>query len=242
MNERFLKGQVAVVTGAGRGIGRSTAEALAAAGAHLVVAARTVSELEETAAQIRLQGVECLVVPTDVAVEAACENLIAATLAAFGQVDILVNNAGTGRLKPVWELTTEEFDLSLNVNLRGTFFCSRAALRAMMPRRSGTIINVASSAGKKPYVTQGAYCASKAGVILLSKVMAMELRPYNIRVSAVCPGGVDTQFAAEIHPTRDKTGWIQPEDVAQAILYLLSTPPHTVLDELVIRRFDADPM
>jgi len=242
MAERFLEGQVAVVTGAGRGIGRATAEALARAGAHLVVAARTVAELEETAGRVRAQGAECLVVPTDVAREEQCENLIAATLGTFGQVDILINNAGTGRFKPVWELTTEEFDLSLNVNLRGTFFCSRAALRAMIPRQSGTIINIASSAGKKPYATQGAYCASKAGVILLSKVMAMELRPHHIRVSVLCPGGVDTPFAAEVHPTRDKTGWIRPEDVAQAILYLLSTPPNITLDELVIRRFEAEPL
>lgn len=242
MAGRFLEGQVAVVTGAGRGIGRATAEALARAGARLAVAARTVAELEETAILVQAQGVECLVVPTDVAQEEQCEHLIASTLARFGQVDILINNAGTARFKPLWELTTEEFDLSLNVNLRGTFFCSRAALRTMIPRRSGAIINIASSAGKKPYVNQGAYCASKAGVILLSKVMAMELRPYHIRVSVICPGGVDTQFAAEVHPTRDKTGWIQPEDVAQAILYLLSTPSNIALDELVIRRFEAEPM
>lgn len=240
--ERFLQGQVAVVTGAGRGIGRATAEALAQAGANLVVAARTRRELEETAARVRAQGASCLVAPMDVAQEADCERLIARTLAEYGQVDILVNNAGAARFAPVWELSTEDFDLNLDVNLRGAFFCARAAIRAMLPRRRGTILNISSSSGKKPYLTQGAYCAAKAGLIALSKVMAMELRPHNIRVHVLCPGGVDTQLAAEIHPTRDKTGWIQPEDVAQAILYLLSTPPHITLDELVVRRFEAEPM
>jgi len=241
-SERFLDGQVAVVTGAGRGIGRAVAEALARVGANLVVAARTGRELEETAARVGALGGSCLIVPTDVVAEAACERLIERALAEYGQIDVLVNNAGAARFAPVWELSTEDFDVNLNVNLRGAFFCSRAALRAMIPRRSGTIVNIASSSGKKPYPTQGAYCAAKAGLIALSKVMAMELRPHNIRVHVLCPGGVDTRLAAEIHPTRDKTGWIRPEDIAAAILYLLSTPENITLDELVIRRFEAEPI
>jgi 3-oxoacyl-[acyl-carrier protein] reductase len=242
MKESFLEGQVAIVTGAGRGIGKATAVALAQAGAHLVLAARTTRELEETAELIRSHGRAALVVPTDVADEAACERLIQQAISEFHRLDILVNNAGAARFAPFWELTTEDFDLNLNVNLRGTFFCARAATRVMIPRRYGVIINISSSSGKKPYLTQGAYCAAKAGIIALSKVMAMELRPYNIRVHVICPGGVDTQLAAEIHPTRDKTGWIQPADIAQAILYLLSTPPNITVDEIVIRRFEAEPM
>lgn len=240
--DRFLVGQVAVVTGAGRGIGRATAEALARAGAEVVLAARSIHELEETAERVREVGSSCLIVPTDVSREADCENLIAKTIETFGQADILINNAGAAHFAPVWELTTEQFDLSLNVNLRGMFFCSRAALRVMIPRRRGSIINISSSSGKKPYATQGAYCASKAGMIALSKVMAMELRPHQIRVHVICPGGVDTRLASEIHPHRDRTGWIQSEDIAQAVLYLLSTPPNITLDELTIRRFEAEPL
>lgn len=242
MNEPFLEGQVAVVTGAGRGIGRATALALARAGADLVLAARTLRELEETAAAVHDLRQRALIVPTDVANEAACERLIQRTVTELKRLDILINNAGAARFAHFWELTTEDFDFNLNVNLRGTFFCARAAARVMIPRRSGTIINISSSSGKKPYLTQGAYCAAKAGIIALSKVMAMELRPHNIRVHVICPGGVDTQLAAEIHPTRDKTGWIQPEDIAQAILYLLSTPSNITVDEMVIRRFEAEPM
>jgi NAD(P)-dependent dehydrogenase (short-subunit alcohol dehydrogenase family) len=242
VEKRFLDGQIAIVTGAGRGIGRATAESLARSGAHVVAAARTIHELEETASGVRACGRECLIVPTDVTEEGACENLIAAALAAFGQTDILVNNAGAARFKPVWELTAADFDLAVNVCLRGTFFCSRAAIRAMIPRRRGAIVNLASSSGKKPYLEQGAYCAAKAGVLMLSKVMAMELRPHNIRVHAVCPGAVDTAMADVIHPERDRTGWIQPQDVADAILYLLSAPSNVTTDELVLRRFEADPL
>jgi 3-oxoacyl-[acyl-carrier protein] reductase len=234
--------KVCVITGAGRGIGRATAELLAGEGHRLVLAARTVSEIEETAEIARGIGAECLAIPTDVRSEDECEELIERTIEAYGQIDTLINNAGAAILKPVWELSREEFELNLLPNLGGTFFCSRAALRHMMPRRRGTIINIASSSGLKPYLTQGAYCASKAGVIALSKVMAMELRPHNIRVHVICPGGVDTRLAEEIHPTRDKTGWIQPEDVAQTIGYLLSLAPNVTVDEIVIRRFDADPI
>lgn len=207
-----------------------------------MLAARTENELEEAAEEIEQAGGECLAVPTDVTDERACERLIQRSVDTYGSLDVLVNNAGAAVFKPVWELSTEEFNLNLDVNLRGTFFCSRAAIRAMLPRGRGSIVNISSSSGKKPYEGQGAYCAAKAGVVLLSKVMAMELRPHGIRVHVICPGGVDTRLAAQIHPARSKEGWIQPRDIAQAVLYLLSLPPNVSVDELVIRRFLAEPM
>jgi len=241
MGERF-DGLVAVVTGAGRGIGRATAMALAERGAAIVAAARTREELEETAAAVRAAGAACVVAPTDVAVEVECEALIARAEAEFGRLDVLVNNAGVARFGRFWELSTEDFDANLNVNLRAVFFLSRAAALRMIPRRSGHIVIVSSSAARKPYPTQSAYCASKAGVNQLARVMAADLRPYGVRVSAICPGGVATRLAEEIHPHRDKTGWIQPEDVARAIVYLLATPPNVAVDELFVRRFDSEPI
>jgi NAD(P)-dependent dehydrogenase (short-subunit alcohol dehydrogenase family) len=231
-----------VVTGASRGIGRVAALALADQGVDVVVASRTESPLEETARLVREKGCRSLAVPTDVRVETDCEALIARTIEEFGRVDILVNNAGGAIFRPFWELTSEELDYHHAVNVRGTFLCSGAAARQMMEQKSGAIVNIASSSGLKPYPTQAAYCAAKAGVIALSKVMALELRPYGVKVHVICPGGVDTQMAAEIHPHRDKTGWIQPEDIAQAVVYLLSTPPNITIDELAIRRFEADPI
>ena len=237
-----LEDRVAVVTGGGRGIGRETALSLARSGADIVVAARSTDELEETATLVREIGRRCLVVQTDVTQETDCEALIERTVAEFGRIDILVNNAGGAVFRPFWELSTEEFDFHYAVNLRSTFLCSRAAARHMMEQKSGAIVNIASSSGMKPYPTQAAYCAAKAGVISLSKVMALELRQFGIRVHVICPGGVDTQMAAEIHPHRDKTGWIQPGDVAQAVLYLLSLPTNVSVDEIAIRRFEADPL
>lgn len=242
MIESNLRGQVAIVTGAGRGIGRATAVALAALDVRVVLAARTVAELRETANAIGEAGGDCLEAPSDVTLEADCDGLVARALDAYGQVDILINNAGTARFAPFWELTTEEFDLNLDVNLRGAFFCARAAARAMLPRRSGQIIHMASSSGKKPYATQAAYCASKAGLIAMSKVMALELRPYGIRVASICPGVVDTRLSEEIHAGREKAGWIQPEDVARGVIYLLTGAANISTDELIIRRFEADPL
>jgi len=237
-----IAGQVAVITGAGRGIGRATALRLAQAGVKVVAAARSERELAETAAQVRALGQPCLIVPTDVADETEVERLFARADAEFGEVDILIANAGTAAFAHLAEMTTDQFDRTLNVNLRGAFFCCRAAARRMIPRRTGSIVTVSSSSGKKPYPLQGAYCASKFGLVGLSKVLALELRPYGIRVHTICPGGVDTQLAADIHPHRDKTGWIQPADVAEAILYLLTMPRNITADEIILRRFDADPM
>jgi len=237
-----IAGQVAVVTGAGRGIGRETALLLAKHGVKIVAAARSVDELEETAAEVRALGSSCLVAPTDVTDEAQVERLFDQAEAKFGGIDIAIVNAGTGQFMSVAEMPTEVFDRTLNVNLRGAFFCCRAAAQRMIPRRSGSIVTVSSSSGKKPYPTQGAYCASKFGLVGLSKVLAMELRPFGIRVHTVCPGGVETQLASEIHPNRDKTGWIQPQDIAESILYLLTLPRNITADEIILRRFDADPM
>src|SRR5207245_1514518 len=159
--------------------------ALAQAGADIAAASRTVEELEETAVLVRETGRRCLVVPTDVRDEAACEALIERTVEEFGRIDILVNNAGGAAFRPFWELSTEEFDFHHTANVRSTFLCSRAAARHMMEQRSGAIVNIASSSGMKPYPTQAAYCSAKAGVIALSKVMALELRPFGVKVHVI---------------------------------------------------------
>lgn len=237
-----LTARIALVTGAGRGIGRAIALELAACGADLALAARTPSELEQTAAEVLELGRRAVVVPTDVTVPAQCVRLVETAVADLGPPDILVNNAGAAHFKPVHEYADEELDFHYAVNFRSMYVCTREALRHMMPRKTGTIVNIASSSGKKPYSRQGPYCAMKAAVISLSKVMALELREHGIRVHVICPGAVDTAMADAVHPERERTGWMQPRDIAQVVLDLLALPDHLTVDEVVMRRYLAEPM
>ena len=230
------------MTGAGRGIGRAIAISLASCGADVALGARTSSELEETARAISELGRRAVPVATDVTVSAECARLVQTAVATLGPPDILVNNAGSARFKPIWDYDDDELDFHYTVNFRSTYVCTREALQHMIPRKSGVIINIASSSGKKPYRHQGPYCAMKAAVISLSKVMALELREHGIRVHVICPGAVDTRMADTVHPERDRTGWMQPEDVAQVVLDLLSLPAHLTVDEVVMRRYLAEPM
>jgi len=237
-----LHGKVAIVTGGGRGIGRAIAVALAQCGADVAVTARTRHELEETAQLVRSNGRNSAVIVADLTSAAECRRAVEEAVAALGPPDILVNNAGSARFKPFQEYTDEELDFHYAVNFRSMAVCSREVLRHMIPRRRGAIVNIASSSGKKPYRHQGPYCAMKAAVIALSKVMALELRDYHIRVHVVAPGAVDTAMADVVHPERDRSGWMKPDDVAQIVLHLLALPDHLTVDEVVMRRYLADPL
>jgi NAD(P)-dependent dehydrogenase (short-subunit alcohol dehydrogenase family) len=155
---------------------------------------------------------------------------------------VLVNNAGYAHFTPFEELGLEEWRRTLDVNLTGPFLVTQAFLPGMIARRSGRIINVSSVAGHKGIERQSAYCASKHGLNGLTKVLAMELRPHNIAVHAICPGGVNTRLAHEAMPGRDKANWMSPEDIAQAALYLCALSPQTTIDLLTLRRFDSTPL
>lgn len=237
-----LTGKRAIVTGGGRGIGRAIAVALARAGADVAIIARTKADLDATAALINREGAGCHALAADLTDARACEKAMHAAAAVLGPPDILVNNVGGAVFKPIHQYTAEELDHHYNLNFRSMYICSREALNYMMHRKSGVIVNIASSSGKKPYAQQGPYCAMKAAVISLSKVMALELRGHGVRVHVVCPGAVDTAMADAVHPERDRTGWMQPEDVAQVVLDLLALPPHLTVDEVVMRRYLAEPM
>jgi len=236
-----LRRRVAIVTGAGRGIGRAIAAALAHHGADVAIVARTPAELAETGELVRQAGRHTIQIVADLTRPDDCARAVAEAVAALGPPDILVNNAGAARFGPVQGYTADDLDFHYAVNFRSMALCSREALAHMLRRRSGTIVNIASSSGKKPYRHQGPYCAMKAAVIAMSKVMALELREHGIRVHVVCPGAVDTKMADAVHPERDRTGWMQPEDVARAVLDLLALPEHLTVDEVVMRRLLADP-
>jgi 2-deoxy-D-gluconate 3-dehydrogenase len=184
-----LKGTVALVTGASRGLGRAMALALAEAGADLSLAARSVEDLQRTANEARKHGVRAEVFAADVRRREDIEAVVEATMRAWGQIDVLVNNAGiSGAEKPFLDLGPDDWEDVLSVDLRGPAFCAQAAARRMVERKRGSIINIASMAGLQPIARLAPYCASKAGLIQLTRVLALELARYNIRVNALCPG------------------------------------------------------
>ena len=186
-----LDGTVAVVTGAGRGLGRAMALALAEAGADIVAAARTVSQIEETRELVRAKGRKCSVVPTDITDPESCHALIEATVAEFGRIDILLNNAGgatAGMGKPVEDVTDEEWRLGLDTNLSGTFYCCRAAIPHMLRQGGGKIINVTSGFGLRGGKDNFMYTTAKAGLINFTRSLSMTYADRNIQANLIAPG------------------------------------------------------
>jgi NAD(P)-dependent dehydrogenase (short-subunit alcohol dehydrogenase family) len=237
-----LQGRVALVTGAGRGIGRAVSLALARSGARVVLAARTAGQIDAVASEIARLGGEALAVPADVSHEPDVSALFGRVRERFqGRLDVLVNNAGVGIYGPLDTFAAGDFDRVLAVNLRGTFLCCREAMNLMEPRKAGWIVNVSSVVGFKGYPNQAAYTASKHGIMGLTKSLAVEAQPYGIRVSAVLPGGVDTELASAARPDLDRAALLQPEDIAQAVLYLLSLSDRAAVDQIYIRRRTSAP-
>ena len=218
-----LDGRIAIVTGAGRGIGRATAIRFAKEGASVVCCARTAVQIEETAAQIQQAGGLAVAVVADVGKEADVARLFAALDQFGGRLDVLVNNAATLVSKPVLEMSVAEWDAVLAVNLRGAFICSQWAMRIMAAQGGGTIVNLGSLSGVanvEKFPGLAAYNVSKYGILGLTEIMAVEGKPYGVRVNAVSPGAVDTQMLHEAAPhLRTST---TPDDIADTILYLAS--------------------
>ena len=237
-----LDGKTALVTGSGRGIGQAIALALAEEGCDVALASRTKNEIQTVAREVQKSGVKGIAIQADISRPPEVERMMEETLEALGRLDVFVNNAGIAIFRPLLELTLEDWDRTMAINLRGAFLCTQKAAEVMIKQQSGTIITICSSASKKAYPNQAAYVASKHGLLGLTKGLNLELKPYGIKVHAICPGGVDTRLTADARPGTDRSDWMQPEDIAYLVLMLLTQSERATIDEVYIRRYDASPI
>lgn len=236
-----LKNQVALVTGASRGMGRSISLALAEAGVHVILAARNEDRLQKVKEEIIVKGGLATSLKTDISVEQEIISLFETIKENCGRLDIVVNNAGIGIWGKLVDFAIEDFDKLINVNLRSMYICCQQALKMMIPAGSGFIINLSSVVGFKGYVNQSAYTATKHGVMGLTKSLAAEVQEHGICVSAILPGGVDTDFIGAARPDLDRSILIPPEDIAKTVLFMLSLSDRTMVDQIYIRRRTGTP-
>ena len=226
----------ALVTGATEGIGRATALALGRAGYRVGICSRTIEKVEATLAELRAQGVTAAGAAADVADPDQVRHLVDQVRGTLGEIDVLVNNAGVLIARPIEELTLEDWDVTMATNLRGLYLTTRLVLPGMRTRRQGTIVNVASLAGRNGFVGGSAYSASKHAVLGFSRSLMLEVRKDNVRVIAICPGSVATGMLrdqAMLKPDHERI--LHPEDVAASILHVLALPTGALVSELDIR-------
>lgn len=222
-----LKGQVAVVTGASRGIGRACAIAFAKEGVHIVATARNEAELKSLVQECQQLGVKAVAVPGDASNEADVNRLKADALKAFPQVDILVNNTGVAKYSSLLGLSVADYDWMMNTNVRSTFLCTHAFLPEMLARKSGAIIIVSSQAGLHGYPGETVYCATKFAQVGFAEALDAEVREHNIKVSVIAPGSVNTYFAFGTGRTPgqpDLEDMMAAEDVADAAVFATAQP------------------
>ena len=229
-----LSGQVAIITGAGRGIGAAIATTLAGLGAHAVLCGRTLSALQATAAAIHSEGWSSTALECDVTDLRSVESVADQVGRTFSRLDILVNNAGIGGgSSPLHELAPETWDRVMDTNLRGAYYCIRSLAPLMIRGRSGHIINISSLAGKNALPNGAAYSASKWALNGLTYSVAEELRVHNIRVSVICPGSVHTEFSPHAGKSPDKM--LRPGDVAHAVAMIVTQGPQSFASEILLR-------
>lgn len=239
--ELFLSGRTALVTGASRGIGKDIGISLSRCGAHVVLSARNRQKLEDVKNLITGEGGNATVVPADLSKEDEICRLFSEVERNLKKLDILVNNAGIGYYDELVRFPLKKLDDIYEVNVRGTYQCCQLAMKLMIPRKSGYIINISSMQGLKGYPEQSAYAASKHAIVGMSKSLAAEAQKNDIRVSVICPGAVDTDLIRDARPDLDSSLLIHPEDISRVVLFLLSLSERSMVDMVAIRRGTAKP-
>lgn len=229
----LLDGQVALITGAGRGIGRSIALAFAREGARVAVTGRTPERRDAVAAEIAGEGGQARAFAMDVTQDDDVRAAVDQVLAAWGRIDVLVNNAGVIFYDtPVWSTTVEQWDTMMEVNLRGVFLCCHAVAPHMVDRGRGVIINIGSSSGRQADADDGGYAVSKWGVVGYTASLGRSLRPHGVRVNGINPGWVDTDMARDSDPRGDPE-WSRPEEIARVALFLAAEAPRDLTGQCI---------
>lgn len=233
MTQSTLSGKSALITGASRGIGFAIAQRLGELGARVAICGRDRSSLDAASTRLRSRGIDAFAVSADVSRSDHVSSLVEEALARFTTIDFLVNNAGIGRFGPVQDFTEGDWDTVLDTNLKGVFLVSRAVVPSMISRGRGHIVNISSLAGKNFFPGGSLYCASKWGLLGLTYCLGEDLRAYGIRVTAVCPGSVATEFG---HPSsKNVSKMLQPHDVAHAVEMVITAEPQSFISEVVMR-------
>jgi len=228
-----LEGKTACITGASRGIGLAIARRLGGLGAKVGICARDSNRLEKAAAELKREGITLFATLADVTRADQIASFAAGTERTLGPIEILVNNAGIGYFGPFQQADEATWDSVLDTNLKSVFLVSKEISPGMIARRSGHIINIASLAGKNAFAGGAIYCASKWGLVGLTQCMAEDLRQFGIRVSAVCPGTVATEFSP--HAGKDPGKMLQADDVAHAVEMLVTQAPQSFISEVLLR-------
>jgi 3-oxoacyl-[acyl-carrier protein] reductase len=235
MTVQSLRGKVALVTGASSGLGRAFALALAEAGARVFLAARREEKLREVVQEIAQQGGEGAYHVVDVRVVPSLYDLVDVLLSRYKRLDILINNAGLGYRSPLLETRRSEIAEMLETDLAAAIYLTQACLQALLKTAPSDIVNVSSIAGLEGFAEGTVYCAAKSGLVGFTRALAQELKPANIRVTALCPGSIETDFFDRFRPTLDRPQMLRVEDAVRALLYVLTSPPNVVHGEIVLR-------
>ena len=242
MNHAGLKDLVGILTGPTKGIGRAIALSLAEQGTHLCLVARNAEGLKRISNEVEHCGVKSLPIACDLVDPDVPAGIVDQTVAHFGQLDILINNAGIALNAPIERIDASALDSLMAVNARAPFLLCSHAVPHLRKSRRASIVNIASVAAHKGYLHEAAYAASKHALLGMTKVLAKELQPDNIRVHAVSPGGVDTPMIEQVRPEVDKSSLMAPSEIAEVVMFLLTQRGNAVIDEVRLRRQTSDPV